>query len=257
MGFWAIVDKEWAEIRQNRLVLGTLVLFPALLLLAGLSLLCLIRQAGSTLADAGDISSSLHGFSPVESLALMTVQQFLFLFMLLPVSLPLSIASYSIVGEKQSRSLEPLLATPVGVMELLLGKSLIAAALPVVLTWLTFAAFILGTRLLVSERTFAAVLTPSVLLAIGILTPLAGLLSVLAGIIASSQVSDPRTAQQISGLLIIPLMGIMLAQAAGKLVINPKSLLFGGALLAGLNLGLLALAVRLFQRETILTQWRN
>jgi len=54
--------------------------------------------------------------------------------------------------------------------------------------------------------------------------------------IASSQVSDPRAAQQVSALFIIPLMALMVSQAAGKLVVSLENLLVGALLLTALNL---------------------
>lgn len=49
--------------------------------------------------------------------------------MLIPTVVPLTIAIYSVIGEKSARTLEPLLAAPVRVGELLLAKSL-ASAIP-------------------------------------------------------------------------------------------------------------------------------
>ena len=51
------------------------------------------------------------------------VSQFLLMFMLLPLAIPATIASYSIVGEKITRTLEPLLATPISTLQLLVGKA--------------------------------------------------------------------------------------------------------------------------------------
>ena len=50
--------------------------------------------------------------------------------------LPTAIASYSIVGEKVEKSLEPLLATPTTDGELLLGKSIAAFLPPLIATYI-------------------------------------------------------------------------------------------------------------------------
>ena len=57
------------------------------------------------------------------------INQFLLIFMMMPLIIPTSIAAYSIVGEKTTRSLEPLLATPLTNTELYIGKA-VAATLP-------------------------------------------------------------------------------------------------------------------------------
>ena len=51
------------------------------------------------------------------------------MFMLIPLFIPVNIAAYSIVGEKTTHSLEPLLATPISTGELLAGKNL-ASVIP-------------------------------------------------------------------------------------------------------------------------------
>jgi len=58
--------------------------------------------------------------------------------------IPVNIAAYSVVGEKTTRSLEPLLATPITTAELLIGKNM-AAAIPAVLaTWAGFLLYLLA-----------------------------------------------------------------------------------------------------------------
>ena len=68
-------------------------------------------------------------FSAAELAGAFAVQQFLAFFLLMPAYIPLSIATFSIIGEKQARTLEPVLATPIRTVELLTGKA-IAALVP-------------------------------------------------------------------------------------------------------------------------------
>ena len=55
-------------------------------------------------------------------------QQFLMLFLLTPITGAMALAAHAIVGEKQARTLEPLLATPITTFELLAAKVLGALA---------------------------------------------------------------------------------------------------------------------------------
>ena len=66
---------------------------------------------------------------PGELAGAFAVQQFLVFFLPMPAYIPLSIATFSIIGEKQARSLEPVLAAPIRTVELLAGKA-IAALVP-------------------------------------------------------------------------------------------------------------------------------
>ena len=61
---------------------------------------------------------------------------FLFFFVVIATMLPVAIASYSLVGEKIERSLEPLLATPATDGEILLGKGIAAFVPPIVAIWI-------------------------------------------------------------------------------------------------------------------------
>ncbi|MCS6883775.1 MAG: ABC transporter permease subunit, partial [Chloroflexaceae bacterium] len=147
-----IIDKEWAEVFKNRLVLFIVLALP--LLLTVLPLAILAGAPGLTAPD-GNISdlppSMLRACGPLtpgECLQVYIVNQFLTLFMIMPLFIPITIAAYSVVGEKTTRSLEPLLATPITTEELLAGKGL-AAVIPAVLaTWLGFAIFVAGVLLL-------------------------------------------------------------------------------------------------------------
>jgi ABC-2 type transport system permease protein len=63
----------------------------------------------------------------------MLINSFSFWFVIGASLLPVGIASYSLIGEKVQKSLEPLLATPTTDEEILAGKS-IAAFIPAILS---------------------------------------------------------------------------------------------------------------------------
>ena len=183
-------------------------------------------------------------------------QQFGLLFLLLPTILSSIIASYSVVGEKTGRTLEPLLATPVRTMELLVAKSLTAVLPAVFVTWGAAALFALTFSLAaMSPRVLSAVISPGWLVVLVLCTPLLALVSVAATVAVSSRMNDARSVQQISVVLILPIMLLFLGQLAGLLVLDPLLGLAGAAVLAGLAAGAIWIAVKLFQREVILTRW--
>jgi len=75
-------------------------------------------------------------------------------------------------------------------------------------------------------------------------------------VVLSSRVNDPRTAQQISAVLVVPVLGLLFGQLAGVIVLGPALALGIGVILAIIAAGALWAATRLFQREVILTRWR-
>ena len=169
---------------------------------------------------------------------------------MMPLMIPVNIAAYSIVGEKTTHSLEPLLATPITTAELLAGKNL-AAVLPAVgATWAGFAVYCLGTIIITSPQVAAALLSTTWFIAILLLGPLMAVLSVNFSIMVSSRVNDPRSAEQISTVIILPVLILFVGQISGFFFVSQQVIWIVtlGALL--LDLLVIYLAVQLFQRET-------
>jgi len=75
-------------------------------------------------------------------------------------------------------------------------------------------------------------------------------------VVLSSRVNDPRTAQQISAVLVVPVLGLLFGQLAGVILLGPAVALGIAAVLAVIAAGALWFAARLSQRGVILTRWR-
>jgi ABC-2 type transport system permease protein len=260
----AVMENEWAQLRRNKVVIFT-TLGPPLLLVA-LSLMVLFLTTfldfDVTLAQSGtpplpvSATESL-GLNNADTMRAALLTPFLVMFQLIPLIVPITIASYSIIGEKQSRSLEALLATPVRTWELLLGKTF-ASALPGVLaTWYTYLVFVFAARFMVSDDLFTRIIiSPTWILAIVLLTPLFALLAVELAIMISSRVSDAQSAQQLGSLLVLPLIGILVAQVTGAISVGVGSVAGAVVFVGVLDVLLLFVSIRLFSRETILMRWR-
>src|SRR5207253_2788198 len=149
------------------------------------------------------LPSNVFKLDHTDAIRAALLSPFLILFEMLPIVVPLTVASYSIIGEKQSRSLEAVLATPIRTWELLLAKAMAAAIPGIAATWYSFAIFLLAARYMVSDIIYHnLILSPTWLLAISVLTPLFTMLAVSLGIIISSRVKDPQGAQQLGSLVV-------------------------------------------------------
>lgn len=259
-----IIDKEWAEVFKNRLVLFTVGFLPLIFTALPLGILYATRGAMSGGASAGDVSdlppsmiAACGNITSFECFQVYLMNQMLVLFMLMPLIIPISIAAYSIVGEKTTRSLEPLLATPITTVELLTGKAL-AAVIPAILaTWGGFLVFVLGVPLVGGgPAAIRAILNPVWLLAVFVAGPLMAVIAVNFAVIISSRTSDPRVAEQLSAVLIVPLIAMIFGQIAGVITLNAAFMLTAILVLAGVAVALIVLGVRFFERETILTKWK-
>jgi ABC-2 type transport system permease protein len=254
-----ILGREWTELRRNRELLAVIVVPPVVLTIAPITVAGLLGDNQLPAAFATQVLAQRPewaGFSPAELAGAFAVQQFLAFFLLMPAYIPLSISTFSIIGEKQARTLEPLLATPIRTVELLAGKS-IAALVPGLLAgWLTYVAFVALASLVYGPNLFGVVTDPSWLTGVFVLGPSVGLSSVVAGVIVSSRVNDPRVAQQVGGVIIVPIIAVTLVQATATVLVGAGGYALMAVLILAISLAGLRLGVRLFDREAILTRWR-
>jgi ABC-2 type transport system permease protein len=256
---WVIVRKEWREILGQRALVFSLLVMPTMMSVMPLVLLALVPELSPDDHDLRGLAArpEAAGLSGRELAQLAIGQQFGLMLLLLPQLVPAVLAAQSIVGEKVRKTLEPLLSTPITTTELLVGKCLSALIPAVLLTWIAAGVFVLGvTSLVSSARVVAAVLSPAWVFVLLGSSPLLALVAIAVTVLISSKVSDPRAAQQASALLVLPLVGVLAAQAMGVFVLGPG---VAAAVLLGLGIlawGTLRLAVRLFDREAILTRWK-
>ena len=262
----AVMENEWAQLIRNRVVVFTTLVPTLLLVMMAISVLVLssfltldnptLREATEkALRQVPGVDGAL--FEGADSLRVGLISPFLVLFQVIPLIVPITIASYSIVGEKQLRTLEPLLATPIKTWELLTAKGLSAAIPGILSTWWGFAAFALVARFVTSDEIYSKLIVSQTwMLAMVMLTPIFTFLAVGLGVLISSRVKDPNSAQQLGSLVILPVIAMLVAQVSGAVQVGVE-VVVGTAIVVGiLDLLLLGLSVRLFRREEILTGWR-
>ena len=258
----AIIIKEWREVFKNKFVLFTVSFLP--LMITAIPLLMLYFAGGSEdflAVSTADLPPSFVGLCGEleggECMLYYIVTQFILLFMMVPVIVPMTIASYSIVGEKTTRTLEPLLVTPVSTLEILIGKGL-AGVIPAVLaTWIGYLLYAAGAHLMVENPDVVSKLfDPLWMTAIFVVGPLLSIMGVSIAVMISSRVNDPRVAEQISGIFVLPVVGLFLGQTTGFILVDQQFILWMAGGVAIIDIILFYFAVQIFQRETILSRWK-
>ncbi len=239
--------KEWREVLKSSktIWIGTIAL-PALFL--GFSVYLML-----TLGDLHD--------TDMENLAHLVGALFnlpLLYFMMFPMVIPISVAVYAIIGEKEQKSLEPLLATPLTISELFLGKALASVIPAVGVTWAAFGLFGLFMKLLLPPPVVTRALGEfgtAWLLTILLFTPLTAVLMATASMIIATRVSDVRAAYQLSSFVMLPILlpAIFFATQQALTNVTLIAALCGAIFL--FDVVLLSVAVKLFRREEILTRW--
>jgi len=116
--------------------------------------------------------------------------------------------------------------------------------------------YLLAIAWVAQPGVFWILLAPRSLAVVFVMAPLVSLAALQMAVCVSSRVNDARTAQQIGALVILPLTGLFVAQLLGAIVLTVPLILLIALGLVGLNAGLMWMAIRLFDRETILTRWR-
>jgi len=253
-----ILRKEWLEMFKNKYVMLMTTLLPLLFVVLPLGFLFITGRPDAKMSGLEDIANApaFAGMDPRAAAQILLIQQFMFYFLMMPLIIPVYVASYSIIGEKQQHTLEPLLATPITVTDLLLGKALSAFIPAIGVTWLAYLVYAVIARFLTSFTVWKYIVSPIWVLAIVLLGPLLGILAINVGVIVSSRVNDVRLAEQISGLLVLPVVLVGLPLTAAKILVSWPMFVAGLAAVLALDVVVLWIAVRLFKRETILTRWK-
>jgi len=239
---WIIATKDLKAIRHRKTILYTLVITPI-----AISLLFsyIVQYAVSSSPGTNVLSFAF------------LLDAFQFWFVIISAILPSPIASYSIVGEKVEKSLEPLLATPVTDGEILLGKSL-AAFIPTIVATYAAAAIYMGSvdRSLYGALGYLYYPNWEMVVILLLLTPITCLLSIEMNVVVSARVTDVRAASQLGGVIFAPFMGIYVAGEIDVITLDTITLLVISAILTAIAIALFFVSTRTFQREEILTKWK-
>jgi ABC-type Na+ efflux pump permease subunit len=232
----AVVRKELRDYRRKRSIVVTMAVLPVIFLIQPVVTIFLAPTSAS--------SSSLDTVVRVSLLYLL----------LIPVITPATLAAYTVVGEREQGTLEPLLTTPIREQEFILGKGLAVMVPSLVLSYAVFVIFLATVRAFAKPVVSSAVFHQGpVLLAVFLYAPLLAGWAIVIGMAISVRASEVRVAQQLGMLASFPPIGVVALLAIG--VIHPTfnvALEFAVGLLA-----MDALALRLvsgvFDRERLVT----
>jgi ABC-2 type transport system permease protein len=259
----ALFFKELLDVVRNRAALLPVAIIAVVsLVLPFVIAITVPEMSGQPLGSDRDLlEASLAAGAHPELTANARVQYFLFqqflmVFLLMPITGAMALAAHAIVGEKQARTLEPLLATPVTTAELLVAKVVGSLIPTLAITLGALVAYLILIAATAEPGVIQGMLSARTLVLTVLVSPVAALLSLQAAIVVSSRVNDARTAQQFGVLIILPLGGILVAQFTGSLWLSATVLAFIALGLFGIWMLLTLFSIAMFERESILTKWR-
>jgi ABC-2 type transport system permease protein len=184
----AVVRREVRDFRRNRFVIVTMAVLPLVFLITPMV----------TLFKIPDSASGPQAKAAVGVISL--------LMLIVPIVVPPVIAAYSVVGERDQSTLEPVLSAPVRASELLLGKATAAFVPSVAVAYAIYAIVLVSIRFGAAHVVRSVVFHPPQVLAQLLFTPLLALWVIWACIGISTRATDVRVAQQLGSLAGLPLL---------------------------------------------------
>jgi ABC-2 type transport system permease protein len=239
---WTVAIKDFSLLRTKKTIVYTLTAFPLAMSIGLSAIIWLVVTRNPTIAYS-DMVPLFNAFN--------------FWFIILASAVPAGMASYSIVGEKVEKSLEPLLSTPATDGEILLGKSL-ASFLPSIVATYLGATIFMALIDFITQKQLVYFFYPNWDAAafLFLAVPLACVFSVEMNVIVSSRVSDVRTANQFGGLMVIPFGALYVLGEINVVPLTANTMLIVSAVLLPINVLLYFVSRSIFRRDQILTEWK-
>ena len=263
-----VFSKDWLEIRRNRQILFPLLVMPIVFaimlpLMAITSTASVPAQASSyglqTLVKTlpAHLKDEISGMTGRQAIMYMlSVYLFAPIFLIIPVMASSIIASDSFAGEKERRTVEALLATPLSDGEMLLGKMLVSFVPAVVVTAAAFFVYsatidqftvgLFDGRLLFPNNTW--------LMMIFGLAPTLAFADIALTVLISARAKGVREAQQISALFLVPMIGIVIGQVSGAMLLDPWLVNVMTTMLIVIDVVIFAACTKTFGRDRMLAR---
>ncbi len=256
----AVFWKDSLDLRKNKGLLWTMAVLPAILVLIPAGIVYGYAHDPNdpslrTMAlfyDPGIQTNATAARFLIDK----TLTDWFGLYLIMPIFVPIFISSQSVAGEKERRTLEPLLASPVTAAEILAGKSLASLVPAVALSVVAFLVLCVLVDLVAWPYSHELLLPNGMwLFGVLVIAPLFAFFGNGVAVLVSARVAEARMAQQLSGLVTLPLVGLVGGQLAGLLKAGTAYYAIEGGVVLLLDAVLVVAAVRLFDRERLISRW--
>src|SRR3954452_12103759 len=139
----AVFWKDTRDLLKNKGLVASMLILPLVLIVVPTGVVWAYTLKPD---DSGMKTLALYydphlapGVNAAKYLIERSLADWFSLYLLMPVFVPVLISSQAVAGEKERRTLEPLLASPVTAAEILAGKSLTSLVPAIIITWGAFA----------------------------------------------------------------------------------------------------------------------
>lgn len=258
-----VVGKDLTAVRRSKSVIIPMLAVPVLLMIVLPALVGLSARATRGVgvermlsSVPGDLARPILEL-PVEEQLIVLINGYLLapLFLIVPLMVSAVLAADAFAGEKERKTLESLLHSPISARDLFLAKFLTAFLPAIAVSWIGFAAFAVvanGIAWPVMERIFV----PTRLWGVMILwvAPAVATLGLAVMVRVSARTSTAQEANQLGGAVILPLIFLAVGQSTGLLLVDWPIAMAIGAVIWVIALALLRGGIKRFTRDALVAQ---
>ncbi|MBN1647448.1 MAG: ABC transporter permease subunit [Spirochaetales bacterium] len=265
----AIIRKDIKEIRSGTMLIGpvfipqtaTCLFLPALILILGYlyrdTLLGALPFLGNTLLPLYHVPP-VFGANYEKILYIIANFTFVPLLMLMPLQAAMVIGINSFIGEKQRKTLETMLYTPVRNREFITAK-LAAVLVPSVLLTLAECIIYAAVCNLISYLFSGKLIitSPVLFLSALVFNPAVSAFGLTIVMLVAVRARSHAEAEHIAGLFILPFISLMITQVTGLYTLSLLQIIAAALILTLISLVLLFRTAPRFRREEIIKTCRS
>ncbi|GAA0121485.1 MAG: ABC transporter permease subunit [Clostridium argentinense] len=258
----ALIYKDIKDITSSKQILIPMIIVPLIFVIIFPTAVLLL------LNFLPDVTKTMNGFDALidklpytyktltnEQMVLTVLTNYLFpsFFLLIPIMCSTLIGASSFVGEKEHKTMETLLYTPISIEELFRAK-LLGVFIPTYIITL-ICSIIFGIIINIGGLTyFHKLIFPNIkwIILILYLTPSIALLGLTFTILISAKSKTFQEAQQIAGLIVLPIILLAVGQITGIFLLTNIMLIIIGTIIIIIDYILLKKIAKNFTAENLI-----
>ena len=254
-----LISKEVRGVVRSQGFFTNYLLVPLIMsLIIPVGIVVAIGVFGVEITDFEDMFTMLAVTIPAYGAELVVIEMVMdfmmpMLFLMIPPLIVVAMAASSFTGEKERRTLETLLYTPMNLKQIFTAKIIASWTVGMIVTLVSFVVMmgsVMGLVWLMLGEVYVPNLSWFVIIVI--LAPAFALFGIILQIRISAKAKSSEEAYQRGGVIVLPLVLILGSQLSGIIFIGPTGFLIMGATLIGLSWILMKVTLRKMTYERLL-----
>ena len=255
----AVIKKDLRSITSNKRLFPVLIIVPLVLtIILPFMFILVLHFAPEEMSDLQMMLDLLplsqHSDTLSRTLIALILNSVMpIFFTIIPIMAASVMSASSFVGEKEKRTLETLLYSPLSLKQLFQSKVLASFILSMIVSFTSFFAMLIVVEIEILLTT-GSMMLPGIswLVTMLVVSPAISLLSITLIVSGSAKAQTMEESQQRAVFLILPLLLLIIGQFTGVLLVNAWLLLGVGVIIAVFAAFLMKGSMRKFTYERLL-----